>query len=62
MPIFPIYEETFAKYIDIQNMYHLFYSTYANKLLKRYILAKYLPNIPPSDDVARTNIRAVSKW
>ena len=59
MPIFPIYKEIIAKYIDIQNIYHLFYSTCANELLKMYILAKYLQNIPPSrDDVAR----AMSKW
>jgi len=37
-----IYEETFAKHIDIQNIY-LFYFTWANEL-KKYILAKYLQN------------------
>ena len=58
IPIFIIYEETFAKYTDIQNVQHLFYSTCANELLERYnfeeILTKYTP---PGDDVARTNFR-----
>ena len=61
MPIFILYEETFANGTGIQNRSHLFYSICGNKLFKRHILAKYLQNISPRDDVARTNVRAASR-
>jgi len=65
--MFPIiYEETLAKYTDIQNLSYLFYFIRANEWLKMYILAKYLQNIYRETKSRETNtvprVEMVTRW